>query len=250
MDWLRSCYSTDMQFDLAGTIVGKVKWYWCRPGAKVFPYQNSFSSDNWITPANSTLGLGEVWNSPRPWRNGSILVVPPGDGHVCGDISWFTDGCPSDAPPLPRSPSGLALCCSTGGLLLGGGYRRRFGGGILLGGDYIAPTTTCQPFVVGQTYRLFDTTEGVYWTLDSGGSSGWRWEDPLNTLVKYDFLPNAIGTCPGVPGHASSSCEILISGGFRVVNIVSFNVLTNTGTWQVIGTAPGGYADRIFTVGP
>jgi hypothetical protein len=135
-----------MQFDVDGEIVAPVKWYWASPGAKLFPGANSFSSDNWITPSNSTLGLGEVWTSPRPWRNGSLTVVPPGDGHICGgDISWFTDGCPSDAPPIPRVPDGLAACCIAGGLLLGGSYKLRFGGGLLLGGGYVPPPL-CQEF--------------------------------------------------------------------------------------------------------
>jgi hypothetical protein len=178
MDYLRSCYSTDMQFDLAGNIVGKVKWYWAAKGAKIFPYQNSFSSDNWITPSNSTLGLGEVWNSPRPWRNGSLLVVPPGDGHVCGDISWFTDGCPSDAPPLPRSPSGLALCCSTGGLLLGGSWKRRFGGGLLLSGDYTLPPI-CQGWngTGTATRHVLNTSTFLQWFVVSTSSPSTLFQD-------------------------------------------------------------------------
>lgn len=246
MDYLRSCYSTDMQFDLAGEIVGKVKWYWAAKGAKIFPYQNSFSSDNWITPSNSTLGLGEVWTSPRPWRNGSLLVVPPGDGHVCGDISWFTDGCPSDAAPLQRSPSGLALCCSTGGLLLGGDYKLRFGGGLLLSGDYSIPAPLCQPFYTAHSgsATLRRESTGGLWTFTGFFGGSYFFHDPILGSF-YEIVLASLGTAC-IPGFAAAGSVVQVPPSSTArMTFVSYDLTTNIGKWKVPLTFPM-YAGEIF----
>jgi len=251
MDYLRSCYSTDMQFDEAGLIVHKVRWYWCEPGAKLFPGRNSFSSDNWSPINNSTLGLGEVWNSPRPWSNGSLSVPPPpGDGHVCGDLSWFSEGCPSDAPPLPRSPSGLATCCSTGGIVISGGYKYLFGGGLALGGDYIyTPPPACQPYNPAHysSTTFTQQTGSLLWHQFGSG--------PTN-IFAYDPAFGVLGPSSVVISSNGVICSSSLQGtvvfyyytttGFvGAMTLQSYNSTTHVGTYKMPATSPN-YAGQLF----
>lgn len=241
-----------MQFDEAGLIVGKVKWYWCAPGAKILPVANSFSSDNWTPVNNSTLGLGEVWNSPRSWRNGSLRVVPPGDGHICGgDISWFTEGCPSDAPPIPRTADGLAACCLTGGLLLGGSYKLRFGGGLLLSGsnDAAPPVATCQPWDAAgvASATLFRVSTGTFWTLAFSSPTQVIFYDPLTTPGTFGAVfNNAGGICTGGMPKTGGTVNHFGIISFATA-FVSYNSSTHIGVWHT-GTTISIYPNETFNL--
>lgn len=107
---LRSCYTTMMQFDEAGQIVVPVRWYFCAPGAKTLPNGTLFYSKNWDTAsAGWPPGPGEVWGD-RTYSKGQRPTPLRGNGNYCGPDSWYTDGCPSSAPPL-QLVGGIPACC-------------------------------------------------------------------------------------------------------------------------------------------
>ena len=177
--------------------------------------------------------------SPRPWRNGSLPYVPPGDGHVCGDLSWFSEGCPSDAPPLARSPSGLATCCVTGGMILGGGYKIRYGGGMYLGGDYVV-SVLCQPYYTTNlsTSTLEYLYLGLFWGPGPRTSVSSQFTSPINFVDAVTFV-NATGTpCSGV--GSTTATIIIVAGGpieTTPLTLISYDPSTHVGVWQV----PAGY---------
>lgn len=249
MDVLRSCYTTDMQFDTAGEIIAPVQWYWCKPGAKLFPNRNSFSSDIWTEVNYSTTGLGELWTSIPEWRNGSLPFIPPGDGHVCGDISWFSDGCPSDAPPLPRSVFGIAGCCSDGGLIIGGDYKIRYGGGLLLSGDYtyVPPVIHCQPWnsASATISTVLRVSTGTYWNFFSYSGGLLVFTDPLLPItISAMELASAGGSCYG--GQPNTAWSWISNGTTAyAMQFRSYDLATRTGIWQMQGTAPH-YPNEFF----
>lgn len=115
MDYIRSAYEVDMQFDAAGDIVRRVRWFFTAPGAKRFPLVNPFFSGNWGDLRGGPAGPGEVWSSDRPWSNGARPAPLLGKGDFCGDPDWWLDGTPSDAPDLPLV-DGVPMCCGTAGI--------------------------------------------------------------------------------------------------------------------------------------
>lgn len=74
VDLLRSCYETDMQFYEPPGQPVKVKWWFCRPDAKVLPYYTRFASGNWASSRDDWTGLGEIQGATRFWSDGE----PPG----------------------------------------------------------------------------------------------------------------------------------------------------------------------------
>jgi hypothetical protein len=122
MDWLRTCYDIDMQFDAAGEIIRRVHWYFVPDDTPWFPYPHMFGSSVWMWQSMDVVGVGEYWNSRRRQTNGKVpWPITPPPPELCTPASWYVDGCPSDAPMLRRNALGQATCClSDGGLYLGG----------------------------------------------------------------------------------------------------------------------------------
>jgi len=125
MDMLRSCYTVDMQFDAAGEIVRKVRWYFVPDDTPSFPYPQKFGSQVWQWRGFDPGGIGELATSERVWSNGSIsfpIKKPRLCDHV--PVEWFDEGCPSDTPDLKLNPLGQPVCCApASGLYVGGKYR-------------------------------------------------------------------------------------------------------------------------------
>jgi hypothetical protein len=101
-----------MQFDQAGQIVKRVRWFFTAPGAKVFPVPSTFCSSNYELDRERPLGPGEVWNSTRPFSDGATPAGLTGQGSFCGPLDWFVNGTPSDAAPL-NLVNGVPRCCVT-----------------------------------------------------------------------------------------------------------------------------------------
>lgn len=116
-----------MWFDNARTVGDVVTWYFTPPGAKFLPVENRFSSETWDTVHFWGEGAGEAWDHVPTYSKGSPPGPFTGQGGVCGKMSWFTDGAPSDAPALPRNNAGLPACCFPGTVV--GGYDRGYSSG-------------------------------------------------------------------------------------------------------------------------
>jgi hypothetical protein len=253
MDFLRSCYTTQMQFDEAGDLIADVQWYWCLPGAKLFPRRNSFCSANWDQLKYNQLGLGEVWNSPRPYSKGTPPAPAAGDGRHCGPLHWFTHGCPSDAPPITRGPTGIGGCCLPGGLLLGGRYTASTSfvgkGGLFLGGKYsYTPPVACQPYDPFNyaSATMLQVSSGLYWGQFGSGPSNIFFIDP----VIHGFLSYFVAQ------SNSSPCTVSWDGTFMVYHytptgyvaflpLISYNPATYIGVWQMPAASPN-YASQFF----
>lgn len=112
MDVLRSCKRHKVFWDNAKTKSSEVIWYWAEPGAEFLRSPNLFTSETWDTVHWYCPGAGEDDLSNPTYYNGLNQWGFAGQGKVCGDLSWFAEGCPSDAPPLPRNADGSPACCA------------------------------------------------------------------------------------------------------------------------------------------
>ncbi len=99
VDFLRSCYTTDM----AVTVDGKrntVDWYWV-PETAPLMIRSRFGSLNWTKPRYGEGLVGEVIGARRPWRDGSLPVqvnkVNP-ENSTLGLSDWYLNGAPADWP--------------------------------------------------------------------------------------------------------------------------------------------------------
>lgn len=134
-----------MQFDAEGTILVPVRWYFVPEGTPWLPIPHQFGSTNWEPEGYSPVGIGERWDSLRPWRDGSIdwRIDPP--KRFCGKPDWWDLGVPLGTPPLVLSNSGQADCCIDGsGIRVGGESRVEYleplAGGTELGAtSYVWP---------------------------------------------------------------------------------------------------------------
>lgn len=112
MDLLRACKKQFMWFDNERTRGDVVTWYFTPPGAQFLTVPNRYTSETWDTVHWWGEGAGEAWDHVPTYYKGT----PPGpftgtDGKLCGQLEWFRDGMPQDAPPLPRRSDGLPACC-------------------------------------------------------------------------------------------------------------------------------------------
>jgi hypothetical protein len=214
MDLLRSCYETDVQFDVDGEIVRRVRWYFCAPGAPVFPGPSVFRSNNYGDVAGGQLGPGEVWSANRPWSNGALPGQP---GTPCGDREWFVDGCPSDAPPLTFNGP-LPACCSpnTAGHI-----------GIQVGFQGKAP---CQQGLdwTGAVFRMFDGVTGDVMTAPIPADASFPTGAVWNLPAPHPFFQ---WTVQGANQGAGGMCPVLFNSR-PVVN----------GTYTIALSQVGSYA--------
>lgn len=227
MDMLRSCYEVDMQFDQDAQIIRRVRWYFVPEDTPSFPAPQKFGSQNWQWRGFEPLGIGERWDSDRPWRDGSIPwpIKPP---RLCEHVpvEWFDEGCPSNAPPLQLTPLGQATCCAPasgiyvsvklratlnpprkGGLILKGVVRLKriyhLQGGVLPGATLVVypPTKVYGGILVGATVKpklIYHASGGVL----------------LSALVKKKTLLRGRG---GPALNASKELMLIkvLRGGFR-----------------------------------
>jgi len=72
MDVLRSCYAARFVFDpTRPDLRTNVEWFFCKPGAKVFPGYHRFASTHYDSEHDQAdRSLGEVEHDFPPWRNG------------------------------------------------------------------------------------------------------------------------------------------------------------------------------------
>lgn len=236
MDFGRSCYTTDMQFDDAGQVVAKVRWFFAADDAKDFDGPHLFGSTNWSTQSLPTLGIGEVWDSDRKWSNGQRPAGANGTGRVCGPLDWFVNGCPSDAPPLTVTPTGLAQCCvGSPGLLIGGTSVRlskrivQLHGGLLLGGSSL---TACMPFYQPPFAQL--SLDGSTWidpTSSAPGSYTWDFSPPAG------FFVTLISDMPFCPPYTSrgtlKTCHPTLAPGCVTNKLVAWLPLEGRGLHAV-----------------
>lgn len=107
---MRVCKRKWMWFDEAKTLGGYVNWYWAPKGSKPLPFPTRFTSETWDTVHWWNPGAGEDDMSLSTYSKGA-LPGPFKGLSFCGRPEWFQDGCPSDAPPLPKNADGLPACC-------------------------------------------------------------------------------------------------------------------------------------------
>lgn len=113
MDVLRSCYAAWFRFDpLRPDLQTRVEWFFCQPGAKVFPGYHRFGSTHYDSENDQVdRSLGEVEHDFPPWRRGDAPAVATGQ-QFCGERSRFIDGCSLVATPIQeRDVDGLLTCC-------------------------------------------------------------------------------------------------------------------------------------------
>jgi hypothetical protein len=113
MDVVRSCYAARMRFDPSQPdLWTNVEWFFCKPGAKVFPFYHRFASSHY-DGSKSLLdqSLGEEDHEFPPWRRGDPPAAADGQSY-CGPLAHFIDGCNLlNGPIQQRDVDGLLTCC-------------------------------------------------------------------------------------------------------------------------------------------
>jgi hypothetical protein len=112
VDTLRACYATEMALYPDSDVLTPVVWYWADPKGLVLPYATPFGSRIYDIEEFLEPPIGERYDSPRPWRNGS-KPYPLLAGGLCGSESQWFNG-PSAMDPLPPNYPGSdwPKCCS------------------------------------------------------------------------------------------------------------------------------------------
>jgi hypothetical protein len=112
MDVIRSARQQLVYWDAAKTLSSMVKWYFVPDDRPFFHGENRFTCEIWDPVHWYAGGAGfDELSPPLPYNGKAPGPYPGLPGKFCGKKSWFADGCPSDAPPLPRRPDGLPACC-------------------------------------------------------------------------------------------------------------------------------------------
>lgn len=112
VDVLRSCYRSQMRFDPARPdLTVEVEWFYCPPGAKIFPYPTAFGSRNYTEVREyADLSLGEVEITQRYAKG-----LTPGSltgQRFCGNVAAFASGVDLvNGPTVGLDCSGLPACC-------------------------------------------------------------------------------------------------------------------------------------------
>lgn len=244
-----------MQFDQAGQIVRRVRWYFVEPGTEWLPVPHQFGSMNWAPQGLIGLGIGERWDSTRPWRDGAIDWPLTEPIHLCGDNSWWNDGCPSTAPDLPRTPSGRPACCAgEGGLLLGGSSTWKLGfkgsGGLLLGGSsHVIVPLHCQPYSPTHygSATMTQQSTGGHWGQFGSGPSNIFFYDPVFGILGPSFIvcqSNAI-LCSGSLDGSFVVYHYTTTGYVQPMLFQSYDPTTNIGVWKMPATSPN-YPGQLF----
>jgi hypothetical protein len=224
MDLLRACYTTEMQFDNAGQIKKRVRWFFAAPGAKIFPVPSLFCSSNYSLDRELPIGPGEVWSSTRPFSNGATPPGLTGQGSYCGPLDWFVNGTPSDAAPL-NLVNGVPRCCVTGaqtgsiGIKVGLSQANVCGGAIdwqtaIAGIDFAGFYPPVRGFVTpdrathdGANFTVQAIPDNVWGLFGSNGSG-------LSSCLQLTWTIFGGGTAVSTPcyltGHVAGLPNVLI----------------------------------------
>lgn len=109
MDFVRSCYVSNMVFYPGGPLVN-IRWFFAPNGAELFPGINEFCSANWDDTKGDAGILGEQ-GPPRPWSAGTAPRLMSGE-KVCDPVEWYRYGQPPMLLGKPTSRAGVPICCS------------------------------------------------------------------------------------------------------------------------------------------
>jgi hypothetical protein len=111
MDFVRSCYSTEMRFISNSDRRSPVRWFFAAPTAAALPFPHRFASLNWgDRRTESSDGLGEVPGASRPWRNGSTAGAWPAM-WPCGEAFQWAEGTVLLSEEEAVAPDGVPRCC-------------------------------------------------------------------------------------------------------------------------------------------
>jgi hypothetical protein len=225
-----------MQFDQAGTLFAPVRWYFTPPGAADFPGSHYFASNDFQEHGYVLTDPGPYWNQIPVYDKGTPPTGLSGKGPPCGPLSWWQNGVPSSAPPLPLDNGLISLCCMRA-IVQGGPIGPAIG----------TLWNPCQPWrVFGPPTRTFKRV-----------LTGETWVTTLNTTVAYsshgvthtgeivNVQPGGLG-CQGFdvtkpPGFVTPS-----TGGPITMKLLTYNPVTFTGIWQM-GPTSVRYPGEHFT---
>lgn len=110
MDLLRSCYTQPMRYVADDpSITVPATWYFCKPGAKVFPLPHRYGSGVWDTkhPSPSILGFDDT--QKRVYYQGDPLNSSDGTDYAGPAYAFMYGQQPSDT--LARATDGTPLEC-------------------------------------------------------------------------------------------------------------------------------------------
>jgi hypothetical protein len=207
MDYMRSGYTVNMQFDAAGEIIVPVTWYACEEGALDFPTPHLYvSTRTWAKHKLPTLGIGERWDSKPVHNDSAPPGFFPGTGGYCGPDDWWQNGCPSDAPPLVIGPNGIPPCC---------------------------PQPPCQPWrETGIARRSFtlSTPDPPYISVENDANH-YDWIFGVSTDNQLFLDEDASGVaCGDGPG---TTCALILQAYGEEPNMVclSYDPGSSTGVW-------------------
>jgi hypothetical protein len=222
MDYLRSCYSTNMWVfnpQLGVFVQFTAKWFKAPVGAQVLPVRHQYRSNNWSKGIPYPEQIGEVIGHSVAWSNGAAVTGYNGLNY-CG--TQWTGILDRLHTPIPSHPDGSPACCTaviTCARCLGGKAKGSYtlvatggtGSFAAANGTFVLPsTTTCtwaQPTGLPQrwtfNHSLVDTNANVV----VGASSAFY--DQNNGGV----LPNCLAPIPSLPlvSHTGSGTPPSIS---------------------------------------
>lgn len=230
MDYVRSCYSTRVRFFRDSDLEVTVRWYFCKPGAAIFPHYTLFGSGNWASDKFNWLGPGEVEETPRPWNNGATPAWADGQ-RFCGRPDQYADGLLlSDGKRVGYRFDGAPCCCvglvcpnmlGSGGSV-GGGAAAINQTGVFCGLHQMATHVYC--FVTRSQIglSLCEQFLNTYGRLDWNGT---QWVGAVGPLtVRFDKLfPGGLFEV-----NADAPCVMQYQTGFSL-NCVPFRF---TGQWD------------------
>lgn len=208
MDVIRHAYVSTMQFDAAGLITAKVRWYFAPPGALDFPSGHLFGSRVFRSDPKPVGGIGETADEVTTWDAGEAPTGVTGTGPFCGPLDWYVNGCPSNAPPLVISGT-IPDCC---GVFQCDPWRF--------------------PFIPNRV--LVRELTGATWTRFFNQNSEADFREPVALLDHMRATYNPAAPCHGFGG---TTMVVFINLGAFVqqvtLNFVSYDPIGASATWQV-----------------
>lgn len=91
----------------------KVRWFYCHPDAKDFPFANAFGSATWDMENEWNPGIGEVHEFGfLTWQNGRAPTTATGQSF-CGKPEWWINGVPKPSTGMRVDDQGVPFCCKS-----------------------------------------------------------------------------------------------------------------------------------------